>query len=273
MSEVLVWATASRAAMCRALLTGGCAATGASARLEVFASSGGLFRRLAAPRDGGRAELVFASGPYMAESAVADGLLERWSAVDYGVFATLGDPAAETFAALAPVGVRKLAMPDPERSEIGMFAVLSTLNRARAEGDVEAAWAWWRRRAEGGLVLPDSPAGVLEAVRTGRVSHALVMDTAPGRRPVRGLAPVPHAVGITMSGRNAAPARAILDWLAGPEAANAIAQHGGLATAQAESNGLRALRDAAPALDIPWAAELYRAARARWSTSGFSPSL
>jgi hypothetical protein len=31
--------------------------------------------------------------------------------------------------------------------------------------------------------------------------------------------------------------------------------------------------DAAPPLDIAWAAEQYRATRSRWSASGFSPSL
>src|SRR5262245_45461827 len=137
---VLVWATSARAGMARSVLAAGCAATSVEARLEIFTSSGSLFRRLANPREGGRADLVFGAGPCMAESGVRDGFLQRWAALDYSVFATLGQPPVATFDGLLTVG--RLALPDPERSESGMLAVLATLDRARqTDGDPERAWA------------------------------------------------------------------------------------------------------------------------------------
>jgi hypothetical protein len=74
---------------------------------------------------------------------------------------------------------------------------------------------------------------------------------------------------LATNGRNLDGARRLFDWLASPDAAGSA----GLSAWQATTNGLQALQEAAPALDVDWATRQYRAARQRWAGAGFGPTL
>jgi ABC-type Fe3+ transport system substrate-binding protein len=162
-------------------------------------------------------------------------------------------------------GVPRLAVADPERSEVGLILLLASLDRARqAEGDVERGWAWWQQRARDGLLLTEDDAGALAAVQSGRATHALTLS-ATGT-PLQGLAPVPHALGIAASSKNVDAARQMVDWLA----SDAAADH--LAGSAWHRDQIAPLMQAAPPLDVDWARQQYAAARYRWSQSGFGPT-
>jgi ABC-type Fe3+ transport system substrate-binding protein len=269
-TEILVYATQRRAATVRSLLGSACQAVGTSARLELF-GSGSLFQRLRARRAPPPPDLVMWFGPYAAHSAALDGLLQpyqpqslpreavhdpewRWLAVDFQGFSISGGPAGTTLQDLATAP--RLAMADPERSEVGMAAVLAVLDRARqVDGDPEPGWAWWQRRAQSGVLLYEEDGDALEAQRAGRASHALTIDA--GDAPLGGLPLLPHAMALPTAARNVDAARAILDWVAG----------------QAQPAAIQPLLDSAPHLDVDWATREYNAVRRRWAQSGFGPTL
>jgi ABC-type Fe3+ transport system substrate-binding protein len=159
-------------------------------------------------------------------------------------------------------------MADPERSEVAMSILLASLDLARqADGDLELGWAWWQARAAAGLVLAEDDMGALGLVHAGTASHALTLSSS-NAAPLSGLAPIPHAVGLAASSRNTDAARSVLDWLTSEAAAPSL----GLSPWQASSNGLAALEQAAPPLDVEWARQQYAAVRQRWAESGFAPT-
>src|SRR5438552_12110315 len=75
MSDVLVYAVASRAQVARSLLSGACQATGLGVRLELY-GSGSLYQRLGPRRAQPLPDVVLWFGPYAAEAAAAGGLLQ-----------------------------------------------------------------------------------------------------------------------------------------------------------------------------------------------------
>jgi ABC-type Fe3+ transport system substrate-binding protein len=225
-------------------------------------------------------------GPYLAQSAASQGFLEpyqpprvaesatrhpewRWTTLDSLPWSV--SPPVQRFDDLA--SAPRLALPDPARSEVGMMAVLASLDRARqAQADPERGWAWWQQRIRSGVTLAEDVGGSAAAVREGRASHGLSLGLADGAAPLPGLAPVPNAIGLLAGARNPEPARALLDWLLGPEAADTIARAGGLSAWQGSANGLAQLAQAAPPLDLEWTFDQYRAVRNRWLSSGYSPA-
>jgi ABC-type Fe3+ transport system substrate-binding protein len=282
-SEVLVYASAARADAARSVLAQACRATDASARLEVY-GTGSLYQRLGPRRAPPTPDLVWWFGPFAARAAAIDGLLQphqplsladgaardpdwNWTAIEYSAIGGVGSSPVGGWSDLA--GVPRLAMADPERSEVGLSILLASLDRARqADGDVERGWAWWQSRAAAGLALAEDDAGALALVQSGAASHALTLS--PNAAPLSGLAPLPHAVGLAASSRSAETARHVLDWLASSDAAPAA---GALSPWQAATNGLAGLWQAAPPLDVEWGRQQYAAARQRWAESGFAPTL
>ncbi len=285
MSEVLIYASAARADTARLVLAHACRATGADARLEVY-GTGSLYQRLGPRRAPPTPDLVWWFGPFAARAAAIDGLLQpyqpsrvadgaahdpdwNWTAVEYSTIGSVGGSAVGGWSDLA--SVPRLAMADPERSEVGLSILLASLDRARqVDGDVERGWEWWQARSGAGLVLAEDDAGALALVQSGAASHALTLS--PGGAPISGLAPLPHAVAPAASSRNSDSARAVLEWLTSSEAATA-AGTALLSPWQAAMNGLAGLWQAAPPLDVEWGRQQYTAARARWSESGFAPTL
>jgi ABC-type Fe3+ transport system substrate-binding protein len=164
-------------------------------------------------------------------------------------------------------GVPRLAIADPERSEVGLSILLATLDRARqVESDVERGWTWWHQRAALGLVLAEDDAGAAAMVRVnGGASHALTLS--PDSTRVVGLAPIPHALALAAASRNLDAARKLLDWLTS-EAAGAMLQ---MSPWQPATNGLAGLLQAATPLDVDWACQQYMATRQRWAESAFGP--
>ena len=280
-----MFATAARAEAARAVLPAACQATGVAARLEVFGSTGSLFARVSGQREGPRGDVLFGFGPYLAHLAASQGLLDRfrpprvaeaaphhpewrWTAVDALAWSVA--PGVRQLDEL--LDVPSLALIDPSRSEVGIMAVLSTLDRARqADGDAGRGWAWWQRRARAGIALAEDPAGLVAAVREGRATHALGLGASAGAAPLAGLAPLPNAVGLLAGARNPEAARRLLSWLVSPQATDALAAAGGLSWWQLADNGLSALVQAAPPLDLDWTLHQYRAVRDRWIQQGFSP--
>jgi ABC-type Fe3+ transport system substrate-binding protein len=282
MSELLVYATESRAETARALLGAGCAATGTAARLELY-GSGSLYQRLGPRRGPPLPDVVLWFGPYVARAAALGGLLQpykpprvadgaardpdwKWTTLEHTAIGLVGSPAVASWQDLA--AVPRLALADPERSEVGMSLLLATLDRVRQlDGDVEAGWSWWQQRAKAGMLLAEDDGATVALVEAGSASHALTLSgSAPS---MSGLAPLPHAIGLAASSRNADAARRLLEWLTS-EAAGATLR---LSPWQAATNGLAALLTAAPPLDIDWAREQYTAARKRWAQSGFGPTI
>jgi ABC-type Fe3+ transport system substrate-binding protein len=283
MSEVLVYASAARADAARAVLAQACRSTGASVRLEVY-GTGTIYQRLGPRRATPTPDLVWWFGPFAARAAAIDGLLQpyqpervadgaardpdwNWTAVEYSALGSAGTQPIAGWTDLA--SVPRLAMADPERSEVGLTILLASLDRARqVEGDAERGWAWWQARAATGLLLAEDDAGALALVQSGAASNALTLS--PAASPLGGLAPIPHVVGMGASSRSPEAARAVLDWLASPDAAGASPA---LSPWLATSNGLGDLWRAAPPLDVEWARQQYVAARDRWAASGFAPAL
>jgi ABC-type Fe3+ transport system substrate-binding protein len=282
MTDVLVYATDWRAQTARTLLGAACQATGITARLELY-GTGSLYQRLGPRRSQPLPDVVMWFGPFAARAAAVDGLLQpyqpaqvadgvphdpswAWTTLDYAPIGVVGTPALSGFQDLGTAP--RLAMPDPERSEVGMSLLLSVLDRARqVEGDPERGWAWWQQRVRSGVLLAEDDPGAVASVGAGGVTHALSLaDTAT---PLEGLAPLPHAIGLAASSRNVEGGRAMLDWMVGQAAAPVLR----LSPWQAGANGLQALLNAAPVLDVDWARQQYTAARRRWAESGFGPSV
>ena len=281
-SQAVVLVTQARAEFARRVLRAACEATGVATRLEVFGSSGGLHARISGRREGPRGDVVVGLGPYLAHAAAAESVLEkfqplraadnaphhaewRWTALDASAWMVA--PPVQNLDDL--LDVPRLGLADPARSEVGMMAVLTSLDRARqTEGDPERGWAWWQRRVRSGVWLVEDQAGLHS---TASASHVLGLATLEGGAAVPGLAPLPNAVGILAGSRNADAARTLLSWLVSSDAAEAISAAGGLPWWQSASNGLASLLQAAPPLDVDWTAQQYRPTRARWLQEGFSP--
>jgi ABC-type Fe3+ transport system substrate-binding protein len=283
-TEVLVFAPRARADAARTLLARACGATGLTVQLEVFGSSGSLFQRLRARRAPPPPDVVMWYGPYAAHSATLSGLLApieaqlppgaahdpnwTWVGVEFQAFSVSGNPALSSFEQLA--SVKRLALPDPERSEVGMMALLATLDRTRQSGaDVESAWQWWTERVRAGADLLSDESAALSALADSRnpASHALTLQDVGS--PLAGLAPVPHALSIPTGGRSPEAAQQLLSWLVSEDAARPNALSAWLAA----SNGLQTLLAAAPPLDVDWGTREYAAARARWAQNAFTPVL
>src|ERR1051326_6514171 len=98
-TEVLVYATISRAQTARSLLSGACRATGLDARLELY-GTGSLYQRLGPRHSPPFPDVVLWFGPFAAQAAAQDGLLQpyqpkhladrvvhdagwRWTTLDY----------------------------------------------------------------------------------------------------------------------------------------------------------------------------------------------
>ncbi len=283
-----VYATPGRARLARALLRAASAALGTAVRLEVLAS-GGVFRRLHLEAGSPRADLVFADGPYMALAAARDDFLEpyqpasappavpgavshepgwRWTTVDFSPFTLVGKPPTGT---LDEAGT--LAIPDPARHEDGVMLLLAMLDSARQRGEDETVvWSYWQRRAQSaGLSLLEDPENGAPAV-PGGMGHFL-LRAGPGGTPLVGLAPLPNAVGLVKNAPRQAQARALLDWLAGPEAARVVGAGTTLSQWGADANGLAGLARGAPPLDLDWTFAQYRATRQTWLARGLSPAV
>ena len=284
MTDVLVYAVASREATARRLLGAACQASGIGARLELYGSSGSLYQRLGPRRAAPLPDLVMWFGPFAASAAALDGLLQphqppriadaavhdpewRWTTLDYSSVGVVGPPGIATLQDVAAVA--GLAFADPERSEIGLSILLATLDRARqAESDLERGWTWWQQRMRGGVQLTEDDPGAVALIGEGGVSHALTIAEAGSS--LVGLAPLPHAIGLAAGSRNADAARRLLDWLTGEEAGAMLR----LSPWLADSDGrLQTLLAAAPALDVDWGRQQYTAARSRWAQSGFGPTV
>jgi ABC-type Fe3+ transport system substrate-binding protein len=280
-AEVLVYAHGARADTIRALLAAACNATGIGVRLELF-GSGSLYQRLGSRRGAPWPDIVSWFGPFAAHAAGLDGLLQsyqppnmadanlhdpdwKWTALDYSAVGVAGGVGVGRWQDLA--SVPRLAMADPERSEVGLSLLLASLDRARvAEGDAELGWRWWQQRVHSGLALAEEDSGAVELVQAGSASHALTLS---GGVALAGLAPIPHAIGLAANSRNADAARRVLDWLTSASAGGMLA----LSAWQAATNGLAGLMQAAAPLDVDWCRQQYAAARQRWAASGFGPEL
>jgi ABC-type Fe3+ transport system substrate-binding protein len=277
MTDVLVYAADSRADAARTVLRAACAAIGASVRLDVY-GSGSLYQRLGPRHAPPPPDLVMWFGPFGARSASIDGLLQpyrpaqlahgvvhdpdwKWTALEYSTIGVVGATQVSSWQDLA--SVPRLAVPDPERSEVGLTILLSSLDRARqANGDADVGWAWWQARARAGLALAEDDARALSLVDTGAATHALTLSASAA--PLGGLAPIPHAIGLAASSKNVDAARRALDWLVSELATASVS---GLSPWSASG-----LLQSAPALDIAWCHQQYTAARRRWAQSGFGPS-
>jgi ABC-type Fe3+ transport system substrate-binding protein len=281
MTDVLVYAVAAREKTVRKLLGDACRASGIGARLEMHGSSGSLYRRLGPRRAAPFPDLVMWFGPFAAQAATIDGLLQpyqpprvadatvhdpewRWTTLDYSSVGVVGSPGITSLQDLASSA--SLAFADPERSEVGLSILLATLDRARqAESDIERGWTWWQQRMRGRVELTEDDESAVAMVTKGSVSHALTMaDTGT---PLLGLAPLPHAIGLAAGSRNADAARSLLNWLTGEDAGATLR----LSPWQAASNGLQTLLSTAPAFDVNWGRQQYTATRGRWAQSGFGP--
>jgi ABC-type Fe3+ transport system substrate-binding protein len=284
MTDLLAYASESRAETARAVLGAACRATGSSLRLELCGSTGSLYQRLGPRHSPPAPDIVLWFGPFAARSAGLDNLLQayqparapdgivhdpdwKWTTLDYATFAIGGVAPVSTWNELADVP--RLALADPERSEVGLSVLLASLDRARqTESEVERGWTWWVERARAGLSLAENDAGALSMVNDGRASHALTLATTTAAQ-LSGLAPIPNAIGLAAASRNVDAARRLLDWLT----SDAAAPYLNLSPWQAATNGLSALLQSAPALDVEWARQQYTATRRRWSQSGFGPNL
>jgi len=282
-TEVLVYATASRAQTARALLGAACQATGMSARLELY-GSGGLYQRLGPRHAPPLPDVVLWFGPFAAQAAALDGLLQpyqptnvaptaahdanwRWTTLDYLPIGVVGSTSVTSLQDLA--SVPGLAIADPERSEVGLSILLATLDRARQiDGDVERGWKWWEQRAQSGLALAEDDAGAVASADENGALHALTLSLETASF-IPGLAPIPNAISLAASARNLDAARHLLDWLTSDAAGDILK----VSPWRAAANGLQALQSAAPALDIDWCRQNYTPTRQRWSQSGFAPAV
>lgn len=273
MTELLVYAHTAQADVARTVLGAACAASGTTARLDLY-GSGSLFQRLGSRRAQPWPDLVWWFGPFAARAAALDGLLQsyqpssvadatqhdsdwKWTTTHSTAIGVVGGGASrwEDLAA-----VSKLAIADPERSEVGLITLLASLDRARqVEGDAERGWSWWQQRLAHGLVLTENDADALAQVQAGTATHALTLSSAG--EPVAGLPVVPHAIGIAATSKNVVAARAVLDWIVSDAAAN-----------QLPGSPWRVANSGGPLLDVDWGRQQYSAVRQRWASSGFGPT-
>jgi ABC-type Fe3+ transport system substrate-binding protein len=273
MTELLVYAHAAHADLARRILGAACAASGTTARLDLY-GSGSLFQRLGSRRAQPWPDLVWWFGPFAARAAALDGLLQsyqpsrladaaqhdpdwKWTTTHSAAIGVVGDGASgwEDLAA-----VSKLAIADPERSEVGLITVLASLDRARqVEGDAERGWSWWQQRVAHGVVLTEDDADALAQVQAGAATHALTLSS--GATPVTGLPVVPHAIGIAAMSKNVDAAKLLLDWLVSEPAADAL-----------PGSPWRIANTAGPLLDVDWGRQQYATVRQRWASSGFGPT-
>ena len=235
-----MYASSARADAARTQLAAACAETGLNVRLEVF-GTGALYQRLSARRAPPAPDVTFWFGPFAATAAAADGLVQNVHMIDFSPVAVVGS-SVQSLSELS--GVPRLAMPDPERSEVGMAIVLAMLDASRRTQ--EDAWAWLQQRARAGLLLAEDDAGALALVQTGAASHSLTLS--PDGAPLSDLPSVPHAVALAANSRNVGDATRLLEWLT------------------ARTTG------PSSTLDINWCTQNYNATRQRWAQSGFSPS-
>jgi ABC-type Fe3+ transport system substrate-binding protein len=273
MTELLVYAHTAQAVVARSILGAACAATGTTARLDVF-GSGSLYQRLGSRRAQPWPDLVWWFGPFAARAAALDGLLQsyqpsrvadaaqhdpdwKWTSTHSAAIGVIG-VGASRWEDLATVS--KLAIADPERSEVGLITVLASLDRARqVEGDAERGWSWWQQRVAHGVVLTEDDADALAHVQAGTATHALTLSSAGA--PVAGLARVPHAIGIAATSKNVDAAKLLLDWLVSEATADAL-----------PGSPWRLANSAGPLLDVDWGRQQYATVRQRWASSGFGPT-
>jgi ABC-type thiamine transport system substrate-binding protein len=237
-------------------------------------------------------------GPYLAEAFTREGLLEphrpsqwpadalgnyegamhepewRWVALDFVPIGMVGVPPVESFEELGSPAVPRVALPDPVRTEVGLFVVLATLDRLRqdpwTDNEAERGWTWWAQRARVGLEVTEDAESAVAAVRRGLATHALVLSSSEDGTsqdyPLRGLAPMPNAVGLVKGAPHADLARTLLDWLVGPYSGATVRSLGGLSPWHADANGLRRLVEAAPPLDVGWTFTRARPTRSGWAS-------
>ena len=285
MTDLLVYSVESRAQIARAVLGAACRATGLGARLELY-TTGSLYQRLGPRHAPPLPDLVLWFGPFAAQAAALDGLLQPhqparvadaaahdphwlWTTLDYSLPGVIGSSPLASLAELA--SIQRLAFADPERSEVGLSITLGMLDRARqVEADVEAGWSWWQQRVRSGIVFTEDDAAARAIVANGAASHALTLFESA--TPLPGLAPIPHAVAVAASARNVDGARRMLDWLASEAAVTSLTWSPWQATTGA-SGPLQSLLTAAPPLDIDWCRQQYTAVRRRWAQSGFGPMI
>jgi ABC-type Fe3+ transport system substrate-binding protein len=261
MSDILVYVAAPRAQMARTLLAVACQATGTSVRVDVY-GTGALYQRLGPRKAQPFPDVVMWFGPYAARAAAMDGLLQpyqpprvadgavhdadwSWTAIDYSPISIVGGAD--------PSGASRLAVADPERSEAGLAILLATL-----AGDEERGWRWWKERADRGLRLTEDDAGAVSAVNEGTANAALTLQAVGA--PVAEWAPLPHAIGLAASSRNADAARLLLDWVNGPDAAGIV------------RNSVWQVSQPPAVVDVEWGRQHYASARKRWAASGFGPT-
>ncbi len=274
MTELTVYAIAQEATNVRALLGAACRAVSVDVRLELF-GSGALFQRLRTRRTPPPPDLILWLGPYAAQAAALEELLQpyqpsslpgaaahaadwRWTAVDFLPFRVTGATAVASLDDLATVP--RLAIADPDISELGMMSAIAVLDHTRQRArNLEEGWQWWQRRIAAGLEVAGDDNHALELVRQGRASHALTLRGSGAA--FTGLAPVPQAIALAAGTQNLAAARVVFDWLASPEASSGDA----LSAWQAQANGLQALFDAAAPLDVDWATSQYTSIRRHWA--------
>lgn len=273
MTDVLVYAHITHADTARSVLAAACSATGLGARLDLY-GSGSLYQRLGPRRSQPLPDLVWWFGPFAARAAGIDGLLQpykpqhvadaaahdpdwKWTALQYSTFGAAGSGVSRWEDL---TGVPRLALADPERSEVGLTLLLASLDRARQlEGDIERGWSWWQQRARDGLMLAEDDPGAVAMVQSGLATHALTLSAG---NVVQGLAAVPHAIGIAASSRNVDGARKMLDWLTSENAADRL-----------PGSPWRTNLGVSPPLDVEWGRQQYVATRQRWAQSGFGPTL
>ncbi|MBV9358103.1 MAG: substrate-binding domain-containing protein [Chloroflexi bacterium] len=284
-APIVVYSTPERAPVLRQVLVAACRAVGTTVQLELL-ETGSLFRRLHGEHSQPHADLIVGNGPYMAQAAARDGFLDahpptqavpdtggaiwhdadwRWAAFELRPFVLVGSPPVTDVGDLDDPDVARLAMADPGRSEAGVMLQLLLLDRSR-HGDRDDPWALWTTRAaQHRLLLRDRAETALAALGDGLVSHALVPGDVPSlpasATPLRGLAPLPNAIALVANAPHAAPARALLDWLLGPDAP---ASFSGYSTWHAAQDGLTA------GFDLDWTFSQYRSVRQDWLSHGLS---
>jgi ABC-type Fe3+ transport system substrate-binding protein len=256
-----------------------------------------MFRRLFVESGSRTADVLLTLGPYHLQAgsgddtflsyqpkawpAEADRVLAahapnwRWSSIGYLPFRVDGAPPITSFDALTPTAAPRLAILDPARSELGVLALLASLDRARQwDGDPERGWTWWVQRSAAGVVLTDDSESARATLASGRATHALTLGFAPASvsasAAMSGLAPMPITVAVLGRAVSQPAAQQLVDWLTSQPGAASVDAAGALSAWRAQQNGLAALAQSAPPLDVAWTLSQYRPARQRWMTLGIT---